>query len=307
VITQAIPTDPFSNPQTFTANSLVDIAQSADFRAKCNSLPFLFRHSLGKLQEFQADYIRRLAVKFAEEDRPMYCGAGKTAVDGSFDGDGSEENYTPRTALDNLTTAQLLLKLPKISALPEYQKFLGGYLDQILEMSGLSAHGYSDRRSISVFMATPGKVTPYHIDGELNYLCQITGTKKVWVVDGRDRELVTEEELEKFWRGDGQAAYYKELCLERAYCFTLQPGTGVHIPINYPHWVENGSELSISVSLNFHPAYYRKGAVHRFNSYLREWGLNPTPPGKNALLDEMKGSFYRLARQMSRLAKASAH
>jgi hypothetical protein len=306
MLTSAIRQTSFVNHPPATPQSLVDTAQSAEFRANCNTLPFLFRHALTGLREFQPDYIRELALRLIEEERPMYCGVGKTAVDGSFDGEATTEKISPREAMENPSAEQVLLKLPKLGALPEYQKFLGAYFDQILEMSGLPTKGYADRRSISVFMATPGKITPYHIDGELNYLCQITGTKTVWVVDGRDRELVTDEELEKFWRGDGQAAYFKERCLERAYRFTLEPGTGVHIPINYPHWVENGSELSITVSLNFHPAYYRKGAVYRFNSYLRKRGLRPTPPGKSAVLDGMKGSLYRLARQMSRLSRAHA-
>jgi hypothetical protein len=34
--------------------------------------------------------------------------------------------------------------------------------------------------------------------------------------------------------------------------FTLAPGMGVHIPTNTLHWVQNGNNVSISVSINYH-------------------------------------------------------
>ena len=88
--------------------------------------------------------------------------------------------------------------------------------------------------------------------------------------------------------------------------FTLTPGTGVHIPINYPHWVENGDNVSMSVSLAFHATRYRPGAVHRFNSYLRQARLRPTPPGRISWLDAAKEGIYETAKAASGLIKRPA-
>lgn len=264
--------------------------------------PFLFHHRLSEHQLFQPEYILQLARRMASEGKQLYCSQGEVGFADSFDKSVPEaERLTPLEALDQLSKEQLLMKLPRISTLPEYQQFMGACFDQILAMCSLPAKGWDERRNMSVFMATPGRVTPFHIDADPNFLCQIVGTKTVWIANADDREILTEEELESFWRGDGQSAQYKPVAMERAYRFILVPGTGVHIPINFPHWVENGAELSISVSLNVHPAHYRKGAVYRFNSYLRQMHLKPVPPGRFELLDSAKQAVYEVSKAVSKL------
>ena len=48
-----------------------------------------------------------------------------------------------------------------------------------------------------------------------------------------------------------------------------------------PHWVQNGPEASVSLSITFHtPVNKRKIGVHAFNAKLRRIGLKPAPPGR---------------------------
>jgi hypothetical protein len=257
------------------------------------------------VEEFQPAYLRRIAQRFVDADAPIYCSPGKGKVDAGFDApDEGGKHFTPAQALEQMADEQLLFKMPKISRLPEYQEFVEHSFNQILEMSGLPTKGWDAWRSISVFMAGPHRITPYHIDAEMGYLCQVTGTKSVWIADGTDREILTELELEGFWRGEGQAAKFKQVAEERALKFTLEPGMGVHIPINFPHWVENGDNVSMSVSLGFHAVKYRPGAVHRFNSYLRQMHLKPTPPGKVAWLDALKENIYETGKAIAGIRRA---
>jgi hypothetical protein len=301
---QAIAEEKDVRPEATAHQELIDPSQRQLFTENCNKKPFLFRHNLCNVEQFQPRYLRQVAQRFVDAETPMYVSPGKGKVDAGFDApDEKGKTLTAAEALDQMADEELLFKLPKISRLPEYQQFLGTCLDQILEMSNLPAKGWDAWRSISVFMAGPRRITPYHIDAELGYLCQITGTKKVWVADGKDRDILTELELEQFWRGEGQSAKFKDVAKERAYEFTLEPGVGVHIPINFPHWVENGDNVSMSVSLGFHAVKYRPGAVHRFNSYLRQMKLNPTPPGKVAWLDAFKENVYETAKAASGMMK----
>lgn len=276
---------------------LIDPDQRALFTDNCNKRPFLFRHNLCEIEQFQPSYLRKIAQRFVDAETPIYCSPGKGKVDAGFDApDENGKHFTAAEALAQMADEELLFKMPKISRLPEYQPFIDSSFSEILEMSSLPPKGFDEWRSISVFMAGPRRITPYHIDAELGYLCQITGTKSVWVADGTDREILTEEELERFWRGEGQSAKFKAVAEQRAQKFTLTPGTGVHIPINFPHWVENGDNVSMSVSLGFHLVKYRPGAVHRFNSYLRQLHLRPTPPGKVAWLDAAKEQAYEFGK-----------
>jgi hypothetical protein len=280
-----------------TSIPLIDPDQRELFAASQNRVPFLFRHNLCDVEQFQPDYLRMIAQRFVDADTPMYCSPGRGRVDARFDSpDEGGKHFTPAEALAKMAEEELLFKMPKISKLPEYQPFIDQSFNQILELCGLPTKGYELWRSISVFMAGPRRITPFHLDAELNFLCQVTGTKTIWVADGNDREILTEQELESFWRGDGQSAKFKEVARERAWKFTLAPGVGIHIPINFPHWVENGEDVSMSVSLSFRPLKYRPGAVHRFNSYLRQMHLRPTPPGRVAWLDAAKEQTYSVAK-----------
>jgi len=279
---------------------LIDPTQAGLFAENYNRRPFLFRHNLCHIEEFQPMYLRQIAQRFVDANAPIYCSPGKGRIDAGFDApDEGGKQITPAEALQQMAEEELLFKMPKISKLPEYQHFVEHSFNQILKMCGQPAKGYDLWRSISVFMAGPRRITPYHMDAETSFLCQVTGTKTIWIADGHDREIVTETELERFWRGEGQAVKFKPAAEQRAWKFTLEPGFGVHIPINFPHWVENGDAVSMSASLGFHLVKYRPGAVHRFNSYLRQMHLKPTPPGRITALDAAKESIYESAKWMS--------
>lgn len=90
------------------------------------------------------------------------------------------------------------------------------------------------------------------------------------------------------WSKDNNAAVYKPQYQDRAYVFEMKPGTGVHIPVNSPHWLKNGDNVSISLSISYQYKDWRRKYVFQANYYLRKFGLNPTPPGRSALLDNTK-------------------
>jgi hypothetical protein len=58
--------------------------------------------------------------------------------------------------------------------------------------------------------------------------------------------------------------------------------------VNAPHWLKNGDNISISVSINYHGYDSERAAIYRTNYYLRRLGLNPTPPFRSPVLDQLK-------------------
>jgi hypothetical protein len=84
--------------------------------------------------------------------------------------------------------------------------------------------------------------------------------------------------------------------------YTLAPGNGVFNPAVFPHWLQNGNDISVSVSINFKRRFNAEIGAHRMNRYLRKLGINPTAPGKSDTLDRAKeatfGRLYSVALSM---------
>jgi hypothetical protein len=155
-------------------------------------------------------------------------------------------------------------------------------------LTGVDFHKVMRIEDALIFITSPRRVTPYHIDRECNFLLQIRGEKTIYVFDQNDREVLPVEEIERFWAVDNNAAVYKPEFQNRAKSYRLVPGNGVHIPVNAPHWVQNDDNISISLSVNFTWNDFERANVHRANFLLRKIGLNPRPPKESALVDGIK-------------------
>ena len=151
-------------------------------------------------------------------------------------------------------------------------------------------------RNAIIFINSPNRISTYHIDRECNCLLQIRGTKTLSIFDRNDREVLPEEEIERFWAVDNNSAVYKPHLQNRARVFELPPGRGVHIPVNAPHWVRNGPEVSVSLSINFHYHDAMLADVYRANYWLRKLGVRPAAPRESALRDAVKSTVYRSMR-----------
>jgi hypothetical protein len=117
---------------------------------------------------------------------------------------------------------------------------------------------------------------------------QVHGDKQLNVFPPDDREVVTEQEIERFYTTDTNAAIYRPHLQDRADVITLRPGLGVHIPVHAGHWLRNGDNISISVSINYHSYAGERASLYFVNHYLRKFGIAPTPPFRSPLLDAVK-------------------
>jgi len=84
----------------------------------------------------------------------------------------------------------------------------------------------------------------------------------------------------------------------------LQAGEGVHIPPCHPHWVQNGSEVSVSLGiLWFSDVTARRRHLYRVNGWMERLGLRPTAPGSNALSDGIKSFPLLVKRRVRRMVR----
>ena len=270
--------------------SPVDEPTKKLFRDRFDRAPFLFRHQLANHELFKFENLRALAMRMNPQGRVYYDTGnvrvsqkwGKIAVRNSLE-----------EALDQMSSADAWVILKSANKDPEYSPLLDLCIAELSNLTGRNLDKEIKVRIMSIVISSPGRITPYHMDGECNFLLQSQGSKTIYVFDGKDRSIVTDPEIERFWNSDKNAAQYKESAQPKAIDFELSPGVGVHVPLLFPHWVRNGPEVSVSVSMNFEFADTRLPEVYRANYYLRKLGLDPTPPGRNRILDDMKRYGFR--------------
>jgi hypothetical protein len=262
---------------------------SGEFKDRLNSLPFMFSHNLPGHPLFELPRLVELAKTL------WILGGAKVLFhegDASFDNRWDEIPRKSLSFIEGITKIQnsgswVLLK--SIQDDPEYKVCIDTCVAELSELTGVDLKNEITWLEGYVFIASPGAVTPHHIDHESNFLLQVHGEKGMNVCDPNDRTLLFDEEIESYYMGDLSAAAYKTSSQEKAYVFPLAPGKGVHIPSKGPHWVRNGDKYSVSFSINFCMRELDlKARIYQFNHYLRKLDYVPTPPGRSAVRDRLK-------------------
>jgi hypothetical protein len=258
------------------------------FAERFNKQEFTLEHRLAGNPLFELSRLVELARDTAEH-RPsdLYYDAGVTDINEKWGT--SPAAFPVDETIRRIQTAGAFIILKRAEHNPAYAKLLDECMSDLLQISGRELEKKMRRKEVIIFVTSPNRITTYHIDSETNFLLQVQGSKDISVFSKYDREVLPEEELERFWAVDTNAAVYKPELQHRANVITMKPGTGVHIPINAPHWVRNFNNISVSVSINYH-SYSRDWAdLYSANYYLRnKLGMKPTPPFKSAALDGLK-------------------
>jgi cupin-like protein len=258
---------------------------------------FEFRHGFTTSHPlFTRERLRRLLISQATKNS-VYYNAGEIRVDQRWDA------VPPRTkpveeVFDTVENAGAWIVLHQVHEDPEYNLLLEDCLSEIKRLSGRVIDKDKKSQEADIYITSPGRVTMYHVDPICNFLMQISGEKQIHIFDRNDREVLPEEELERYWSEDDYSVRYRPEFEDHGQVFTMRPGTGVHIPLNHPHWLKNGDNISISFSINYHYKDVRRKNVYRANYYLRKMGLKPRPLGSSAFSDSIKASAVTVTQAM---------
>ncbi|MCW5807120.1 MAG: cupin-like domain-containing protein [Deltaproteobacteria bacterium] len=272
---------------------LVDL-DTDRLRSEFNRRPFGVHHDLERHPAFTLEKLVELARRLPPE--AVEYNAGDLPLT-------QDPTTTPHTGLSIEETIRRIhecrswMVLKRVEVDPTYRRLLDDCLDQIAP----HAPGMR-RRQAFIFVSSPGSVTPYHIDHEYNFLLQIRGQKSMTIFDPA---ILDEKEIERFYRGEHRNLVFDESHAARGHTFELTPGHGVHVPVNAPHYVKNGSEASVSFSITFRtPEGDRRSAVYIVNDKLRGLGLTPRKVGALPLVDRAKYFGYALYKQAQRRLRA---
>ncbi len=281
------------------ASPLIEI-DPATFQTHFNQKPYLLPHHLGDHPLFALPRLIELARRLPAEYVEYNAGNLPVSID---------SRLTPRNGLSVEETIRRIeeqcswMVMKRVESDPEYNALLNRILDEVQAYSAPFDPGMFDRAG-AIFISSAGSVTPYHLDGEYNFLFQLRGAKSISVFDPNDRALLSEEELEDR-AGLGQMhrnMVFKDEYQQKATVFELTPGFALHVPSTAPHWVKNGPNVSISFSAGFMTrSAHRKELIRRFNGGLRRLGIRPAPVGRSGFRDAMKHQTYRAWTKVRRL------
>lgn len=274
---------------------LLDI-DPVEFTENFNKRPFLIGHRLCDHPLFDLNRLLQLAKDLPAEH--IEYNAGNLPVN-------QDQAKTPRNGLSAEETVARIrhckswMALKRVEHDPEYRALLEHCLSEVRPYSEPLAPGMRQPQAF-IFLTSPGSVTPYHIDPEHNFLLQVRGSKIVRLFDGSDPTILSSEELEAFYALRQRNMTLKEENRERCWVYDLQPGQGLHFPVTYPHWVQNGDDVSISFSITFRtPDLDRRRAVFQFNHGLRRWGVSPTRYGASPGTDRWKYQAVRAWKKLT--------
>jgi hypothetical protein len=263
------------------------------FRRSFDRHPFRVKHYLVNEPAFQMDAVADLARKLASIPGEVYFDTGVQSIDQRWD-----QTPKPTITLDDVvttledTSAWVILRHAELD--PPYRAILERCMEELKQFAPADFWSLVRLQNAIVFITSPHRISTYHIDRECNFILQIHGQKDIYVFDQNDREVLPDDELERFWTVDNNAARYRPEYQSRATHFHLLPGDGVHVPVNAPHWVENGDSTSITLSINFQFKDTYRANKYRANYFIRKLGLTPKPPGSSTSRDAIKAETVRI-------------
>jgi hypothetical protein len=278
------------------------------FTQNLNRLPYEFTHSLAGNPLFEISRLVDLAEKVATRNTPHLPGGDVYFNDGLIEpGEKPSNPGMPRTAavdlIRKIDSAQAWIILKHVEREPGYRDVLESCIRDILELSGRELLDKIKWFEAILFITSPNRVTEYHIDREVSWILQLQGDKEIHLFDRADKDIVPDEELERYWTADNRAARYKPEYESRAIISQMHPGTGVHIPINTPHWLQNKNNISVTLNVNFQFHDRHWANLYRANYYLRRAGVTPQPPGVHRVSDGIKSLAFTAAQRAKQALK----
>jgi hypothetical protein len=278
------------------------------FKRDFNRLPHEVQHTLAANPLFQLSALAELAQRVAERKNPhhpkgdIYIAQGKEDPNTSSSlSKGSKKDIAE--VIRRIEKGETWIILKHIEREPGYRDVFENCICDILSLADKNVVASIKWFEAILFITSPNRVTDYHIDRECSWLFQIQGNKAIHFFDRADKEVLPDDELERYWVVDNLAAIYKPQFESRAKVFHMRPGTGVHSPVNTPHWLQNGDNVSVSLNINFQFHEYAWENLFKANYYLRRAGVVPAPPGKYPLMDRIKSHAYTAVQGMRRRVK----
>ena len=270
----------------------------ATFAANYPEVPHKLQHGLEThpLLELEAlaDLAKRLPTEFIE------CNLGNQPIGVDRVPDQLRERAV-ETILE-IGTAGCWVGLRNVEQQPEYAKLLADLLDDMRPQIERKTGPMMNLQSF-IFVTSPGGVTPYHFDPEHNILLQVRGSKVITVFTPGDPAFAADELHEAYHAGGRPELPWRDEMAQGGMPFPLGAGEAAYVPVMSPHFVTNGDEVSVSISITWRSSWsYAEADARAFNRMLRRNGIRPSAPGRWPRKNLVKAYSWRAIRKLRRLA-----
>ncbi|GAB7553282.1 hypothetical protein NRB_27880 [Novosphingobium sp. 11B] len=265
-----------------------------DFASHYPEVPHKLTHALGAHPLMELEALARLAevlppasVEYNASDQPI-------GIEGKPGPTGIPIGETIR----HIETTRSWAVLKNVEQDPAYAALLEALLAEI--RPAIEARtGRMLKTQAFVFVTSAGGVTPYHFDPEHNILMQVRGSKVMTQFPAGDPTFAPDEIHETYHTGGGRELKWRDELLAGGREFPLAPGEALYVPVMAPHFVRNGPESSVSLSITWRSEWsFAEADARAFNGLLRRCGLKPTAPGRWPDRNRTKATGWRIARKL---------
>ena len=257
-------------------------------------VPHKLVHSLGAHPLLELDALARLAealraasIEYNAADQPL-------GVTGKPEPTGLPIGETIR----NIGSSGSWAVLKNIEQDPGYAALLEGLLAE-LRPAIEARTGRMMTTQGFVFVTSPGGVTPYHFDPEHNILLQIRGSKVMTQFPAGDVAYAPDEVHETYHTGGARELAWRDEFAAGGREFALGPGEALFVPVMAPHFVRNGPEPSVSLSITWRSEWsFAEADARAFNGWLRRIGVKPRSTGRWPSRNLAKAYGWRVMRKL---------
>lgn len=269
--------------------------EAVDSRALTTLFPhntFAIRHPFANNPLFTLPRIIEL-LRALPRDRIEF-NSGKASI--SQDPDKTPMvDMPPEEIVRRIETSGAWMVLKRVESDPAYRAVIEDVLRTLARARGYNGIKDADFADIQgfIFVSSPKSTTPFHADSDENIFVQIHGEKFFHVYDNRDRSIASDDMLEDVVVKHRNMPYQPEYDAHATH-YTLQPGDGIFVPYQWPHYVQTSDSYSISLSITWKSRdVRRRNDITVVNSMLRKMGLPQRAPGAHPALDTMKWAALR--------------
>lgn len=282
----------------FPVQSAVQPAFSPDaretFAASYPEVPHKLTHALGRHPLMELEALASLAealppasIEYNAADQPIGI-SGKPGPTGIAIG---------RT-IREIETTRSWAAIKNIEQHPAYAALLADLLDELRPVIEARTGAMLKTQGF-VFVTSAGGVTPYHFDPEHNILLQVRGSKVMTQFPAGDARYAPDRVHETYHTGGGRELVWSEELLNGGTEFALTPGEALYVPVMAPHFVRNGPEPSVSLSITWRSEWsFAEADARAFNGLLRRLGLSPAAPQRWPGRNHAKALGWRVARRL---------
>ena len=271
-----------------------DPTARATFAAHYPEHPHQLRHALDRHPLLEIEALAELAEQLPEASVEYNRGDLPIGVDGKPGATGLSIGET----IHKVAEANSWAVLKNVETVPAYHALLSDLLGE-LEAEIAATTGEVLTPQAFVFISSPGAITPYHFDPEHNILLQIRGSKTMSQFPAGDPRFAPDQAHESYHTGGPRELGWDDSLLGGGTAFHLGAGDAVYVPVMAPHFVRNGPESSVSLSITWRSEWsYAEKDARAFNHVLRRIGLSPKAPSRWPAHNRIKALAYRTLRKL---------